>query len=358
MTSAPLVWLLLGDKHGDNAQVTALAKELGWPSVAKNRATPLPAKQPLPWPDIVIGIGHRSVPLALEIKKRSGNKAILVQLGRPRAALGKFDLIVSTPQYGLPDNENLMKITLPLTYHDAGELKNAIEVWQERLIQYPRPWIAVLVGAGTTQLRFGEAEAKELAAKAEVLRSETGGTLFVTTSPRTPPKIANTIVENLSAVNFVWQWAAGKPNPYLAYLALADAFVVTTDSVSMMADAVGRMKPLYIFDLPLVREATPSFRQRLGAYLKKRHEQRRLGDKAGGVLDFLFDCMTRRGLLRPSRNVKLFVSKLYDIGIAQPLGQPAPPHKYSAGQHSLIDLERKAVAERIQALYRGRKAVD
>ena len=38
-------------------------------------------------------------------------------------------------------------------------------------------------------------------------------------------------------------------NPYFAYLALADAFLVTADSVSMISEAAATGKPVHILDL-------------------------------------------------------------------------------------------------------------
>ena len=50
---------------------------------------------------------------------------------------------------------------------------------------------------------------------------------------------------------------AGSPkpaeNPYLALLGLADRFVVTSDSVTMMVEVARLGRPLAIFELPLVR---------------------------------------------------------------------------------------------------------
>ena len=44
-------------------------------------------------------------------------------------------------------------------------------------------------------------------------------------------------------------WDGTGANPYLGYLALADAIVVTSDSVSMASEAVSTGKPVYVFDL-------------------------------------------------------------------------------------------------------------
>jgi mitochondrial fission protein ELM1 len=44
-------------------------------------------------------------------------------------------------------------------------------------------------------------------------------------------------------------WDGFGENPYFAFLALADAFLVTADSVSMISEAAATGKPVHILDL-------------------------------------------------------------------------------------------------------------
>src|SRR5690606_35534405 len=109
--SLPLIWVLLGHRAGDNGQALALASALNWQTIAKRlRYTRLhhapnwllgastahlrSDSDPIqpPWPDIVIGVGKRSVPVARWIRRQSQNKTRLVQIGRPFAPLHDFDL--------------------------------------------------------------------------------------------------------------------------------------------------------------------------------------------------------------------------------------------------------------------------
>ena len=82
--SPPRTWLILGERTGDNAQVLALGRALGWPGTVKQihhddsctvdfkdrgaslTGIDLPRSDPLtaPWPDAIIAIGRRSVPVA------------------------------------------------------------------------------------------------------------------------------------------------------------------------------------------------------------------------------------------------------------------------------------------------------
>jgi uncharacterized protein len=45
-------------------------------------------------------------------------------------------------------------------------------------------------------------------------------------------------------------WDMTGDNPYYAYLAVADAFLVTGDSVSMISEAAATGRPVHILDLP------------------------------------------------------------------------------------------------------------
>ena len=49
--------------------------------------------------------------------------------------------------------------------------------------------------------------------------------------------------------NFSYRWGQAGDNPYEGFLALADAFVVTGESMSMLGEASATGKPLYIFDM-------------------------------------------------------------------------------------------------------------
>ena len=73
--------------------------------------------------------------------------------------------------------------------------------------------------------------------------------LLVTPSRRTDPAglaILRRTLEGLPAEI----WDGRGDNPYLAYLGLADAFVVTCDSVNMVCEAAATGKPVHVADLP------------------------------------------------------------------------------------------------------------
>lgn len=263
----PLVWVLQGHRAGDNLQVQALADGLEWPCHGKSlmwqkrlaRWTPFygrsaslkhltPDAQEAfrpPWPDLVISIGWRSVPVARWIKEQCG--ARLVHLGRPRAPLASFDLVLTTPQYRLPSTRNVVRLTGPLATLTPDNLAASANAWEARFSHLPRPWIAVLVGGDTPTLKFPSAAALADAAKEHA--ASCGGSLLVLTSPRTPERVAKVLRDETKTAAFFHQWSKDTDNPYAAALALADQFIVTNDSISMTHEAALTGRPLQIFPL-------------------------------------------------------------------------------------------------------------
>jgi mitochondrial fission protein ELM1 len=265
--------VLLGDKAGDNAQCLALAEALGWPfEIRKLRWRPVywvsnhllgasrltldhrrSDRLDPPWPDLVIAIGRRSVPVARWVRWQSGGRAKLVQIGRPQAPLGLFDLVVTTPQYRLPAGSNVLHLSRPLHLVRQERLAEEGEAWRRRLAHLPRPWIALFVGGPTSHLRLPASVAGEIARLVDDAAVKRGGSVLVSTSRRTPPQAAEAIEQAIRAPHHLHLWRpVPHDNPFVAYLALADEFFVTGDSASMLSEACATGKPVTILPLPVV----------------------------------------------------------------------------------------------------------
>jgi mitochondrial fission protein ELM1 len=261
--------VLTGHKAGDNTQVLALAAALGWPFEVKrfryrpyelltNRALGVTlagvdsaGSSPLrpPWPQLVITAGRRNEPVARWIRRQSGERARLVHIGRPWAALRNFDLIVTTPQYFLPERANVLHNQLPLHAVTAQRLTEAARAWRQRFASLPRPWVAVLLGGDSGPFVFTAAKGERLGRLANALADAAGGSLLVTDSARTPRAFFDAFAGQIEVPVHVYRWGMQpQDNPYLAYLALADRLVVTGESMSMLAEAAATHSPLYIFD--------------------------------------------------------------------------------------------------------------
>ncbi len=264
----PSIWLLTGHKAGDNSQVMALAEALGWPYEVKrlyyrpwelltNRllgATlagidPV-ASSPIspPWPDLIITAGRRNEPVARWIQRQSPGTR-LVHIGRPWSALSIFDLIVTTPQYFLPDQANILHNHLPLHGMNRQQLEQAASTWHARFIELPKPWIAVLIGGDSGPFVLTEQKGRRLGRLVNEMAQRANGALLVSNSARTSSAVYNAFLDEITVPAYVHKWESGQSaNPYLAYMQLADKLVVTGESMSMLTEACYTGKPLYIFD--------------------------------------------------------------------------------------------------------------
>jgi uncharacterized protein len=269
----PLIWVLKGLRNGDTAQAMELALQVGgrvegkqlsfngthaipnWLMGARVSHLTQDARKLLrpPWPDLVIATGKRTAPASIWIKNQSGGKTRSVHLGRPRMALSLFDLIVTTPQYGLPKRENVAQITLPFARHKTV-VPHEIEAFQKTWADLPRPWVVGVMGGPKFPQHMGRTEFQGFGAMLEKTAREKGGSVILLDSPRTPTGAIDVAAAELTVPH--WRFRRGVDvNPYQPALSMGDAFIVTSDSVSMVAEMVLTGKPTSIYRLPTSRLA-------------------------------------------------------------------------------------------------------
>jgi len=362
MATPPKVWVLLGTKAGGNGQLTSLADALGWPyetkqlvynllnrcpnlllgasllSLNRHKSSPLTA----PWPDVVIAASRRSVPVALWIKKQSGGRTRLVHLIHTQAPLDLFDLIITTPQYCLPSRPNILHNTAPLNRIAAERLAAAASQWETRLSALPRPYTALLVGGNSSAYELDPVTAADLGHKASAQARTTGGSLLVSTSPRTPTAAAKALFAAIDCPAYRYRWRPNDTdNPYLAYLTLADSFIVTVDSASQVVEACLMNKPVYIFEWPpqpLTRLGMEKVLQRcLGRH--KNHTNGRGRSEPQDGLSRFYDQLVYWGLIRPTRDFAAYLHALKAQGLVTQLGET----KDSTPPRPLDDMERAVV---------------
>lgn len=326
--AAPLVWLLTGDKGGDNAQMRALARAAGLQPVeipldfnherpistlrmgaSTRNLTPQSRGRLLPpWPDAVISSGGRSVPTARWIRRQSGGRTRLIHVGRPWGRLAWFDLVLGMPQYALPDRPNVFHARMPFNTPDPAALAAAAQRWRARFEAYPRPWIGLLVGGKSSPLQLDPATAAGIGRAVSARAQSLGGSVLALTSRRTGAAAADALFDAIAAPALRYAWTSGDPdNPYLAVLALADELVVTGDSASMLAEAVRMRRPLSIAPLP----SRPGHRRGRVAMAK------RILPRA------MFDLLVDLGIFTSIRDMNLLQRKLTSDGLASLL--PDPP---------------------------------
>lgn len=268
-----------------SSQILGVAERLGWPCTRKdiryNKLAALangpfgarfwhldgPSRATLtpPWPDLVIAAGRRSAPVSLAIKKRSPSTK-LVHLMWPDVAPARFDLIAVPEHDKLSySGANLMRTFGAPHRMQAAALKAQADEWRARVAKLPRPLIAVLIGGPSKAVPYTMDDFKTLAAYASAEAERLSGALLLTSSPRTGAPAETAMKNILTAPHIFHRFAPGAENPYMAFLGLADAFIVTGDSVSMCSEACATGKPVYIFTPPHLERDPQSFRETLFA---------------------------------------------------------------------------------------------
>ena len=341
----PRTWLMLGGKAGDNTQITALAEALGWPYQTKRLAyrrtelltnlfagpttkgLVLANSDPLepPWPELVISAGRRNEPLVRWIQQQAGRDNVrLVHVGRPWALHECFDLIVTTPQYRLPQKPHILHNELPLQRVNTERLAREAERWQPRLAHLPKPHIAVLLGGHAGPYNFDRENGALLGHHSSRMAEARGGSLLVTTSARTPERVIEAFAGQLDVPHTLHRFTKFQPegeNPFFAFLGLAAEVIVTSDSMSMLAEAIATGKPTHIFDLSRGKASNRPERPGDGR-IEKRSLPERLADFRFQALMYQFGM--RALPTRLTRDVRIIHDTQVEAGRASWLGRPRP----------------------------------
>ena len=172
--------------------------------------------------------------------------------------------------------------------------------WAPRLAHLPRPRTALLVGGNSSSYVLDPSTAARLGRTVSAQVRQRGGALLVTTSARTAADACDALLAAIDCPAFIHRWRANDPeNPYPAFLALADRFVVTADSASLVADACTMGQPVEVFDWPLRADARRGLHPS-GARAPSARDRRSL--QAGGTLGAmgrLYDRLVYLGLIKP-----------------------------------------------------------
>jgi uncharacterized protein len=198
-----------------------------------------------PWPDVLISCGRRSALAAMALQRRNPAPMVTVHI-QPPTDPAAFDLVVAMAHDDLAGS-NVLCVDTALHGIRASALAEAAATGDPRLAGLPRPWTGVLLGGSTRRVPLTAADARRLAEDLDALRAGSGGSLLITPSRRTPAAVVDLLNARYAADPTVFLWAGSPPNPYLPILALADRLVVTSDSVSMISEALATKAPVWVF---------------------------------------------------------------------------------------------------------------
>lgn len=263
------IWALLDDRQGNTNQTLGVAEALGFPFEKKNiefnefiripnifinktmlgfRSSSRPVLIP-PWPDIVISTARRLGIVSSYIKSKNPS-TFIAQIQWPGSPATHFDFIATPKHDNIPQGGNVfLTIGAPHRVHTDVLARDA-EIWRPKITDLSSPRIAILVGGSAGSRKFTKQHAKNLAVLSSELANSLHGSLLVTTSRRTGREASEMLEDFLNAPYYFYDWddsASESSNPFFGFLALADAIIVTGDSISMCSEACATGKPVFIY---------------------------------------------------------------------------------------------------------------
>ncbi len=326
MSTAPKLWLLTGGRLGDLKQMRALAEALQWPCEEKRLtfrygAFPFAA----PWfvapsirslmleqlPDLILCSEANCAAVAQAIRKKSGGKTKVLALGRPLGHPRHVDLVLTTAQYGLEPGPNVVAFTLPLGVSAASTAKSGDVT-------------LLLVGGASAPDQLDAAIAVKMLRDVQQAATKAGHRLVVVTGPRTPPD-ATAALKNAIQAPHEFIVFGDTARPYATLLAKAAHIIVTSDSVSMVSDAVAAGKSVSIYRLP----SKPGPLQRFSEILQR--------PEVGFLTHWLFDL----GFVETIADRQRFFDGLAEKGLVTWFGDDRTT---TATYHPADDIERAVAA--------------
>lgn len=197
-----------------------------------------------PWPDLAIACGRLTTPYIRALRKVSGLKTYTIVLLDPKTGANTADLFW-VPQHDRRRGGNVVTtLTSPHRYSPQRLAALRAEVPAD-IAALPGPRIAMLIGGPNGDYRYRvEDEDRLIALLSDLARMPVG--LMITCSRRTPPALAQRVdAATRGAARIFWDGAGA--NPYPQFLAQADAFFVTADSVNMVGEACATGRPVHVF---------------------------------------------------------------------------------------------------------------
>ncbi|MDA7688092.1 mitochondrial fission ELM1 family protein [Pelagibacteraceae bacterium] len=197
-------------------------------------------------PKFLISCGRKSVYLSLFLKRKYKEKVVTIHIQNPKSKYDEFDLIIS-PKHDNLSLANSFVTSLAINHISENLIKEEMDKFSYLVNSDDTPICAVLIGGQSNNYIFDNNEVDELIKKIKKIKENQKIKFFFLFSRRTEKNIVNKI--NTAFIESEIVWSDKKVNPYIALLGFSKYIICTSDSVSMISEAISAMKPVYIFRL-------------------------------------------------------------------------------------------------------------
>lgn len=257
-------WLISDDKAGMKVQAEGVARALGvtWelrqvaPQGVWRFAAPYGPLDPRdgigagkllapPWPDIAIATGRLSIPYIRALRKHAGVATFTVVLQDPKTSAGIADLIW-VPDHDRRRGANVITTLTAPHIFPPERIAELRQTMPPSIAALPGPRVAVILGGKNAVYKFTDADDDRLEASIASI-ARLGASFMITPSRRSHQRLIRAVLRATEgSPRFFWDGSGD--NPYPTFLAHADLFVVTGDSVNMTGEPLVTGRPVYVFE--------------------------------------------------------------------------------------------------------------
>ena len=204
--------------------------------------------------DIIISCGRKSVIPSIYLKKKFKNKIVNIHIQEPKVSLDNFDFVVVPEHDGL-SGKNVIRSKGAIHYITQNEIneskKYLIDKFQLGNYFNEDRLVIIILGGPNKYYSFSDLALKQVFDKIKINFISKGFQLIVIPSIRTPKRIIKIAQEYFDKKELVITNV--DKQAYMAALAMAKYIVVTCDSTSMISEAAITGKPIYVAQMPTIR---------------------------------------------------------------------------------------------------------
>ena len=199
------------------------------------------------YPSIMVTCGRRMAGISMALKtraNRAGADITTIHLQDPRLDPAFFDMLI-VPYHDRVRGDNVIVTKAALNRINqsriAASANNIPQQWQAAA----SPRVAVMLGGDNRRYKISRDMATHMAQQLAAFAAANNANLFLVASQRCPDTVLKYLQTALPPDHCTIA-TSEHPNPYPSILTMADAVIVTSDSVNMVSEAASTGKPVLI----------------------------------------------------------------------------------------------------------------
>ena len=197
---------------------------------------------------IIISCGRKSVIHSIALKKRFKKDIFNIHIQDPKVSLENFDLIIC-PEHDNLRGDNVITTVGAIHYLTKKEIDKNIKYI--KIDKENKKLVSFILGGPNKYYDYSEKQIDIVFNKVKTLFTPDKYKLIIIPSYRTPEKIIKKAYNTFSHNHLVFNNV--DKNAYLSSLSISDFIVITCDSTSMISEAAVTGKPIYVVNMPPIR---------------------------------------------------------------------------------------------------------